>query len=164
MKYAGPYWIRAKSARRRPQSAGEILERVFTDLNLRERLGDYEIWQVWDEVVGPPVARVTKPRSFARGRLTVLVASAAWHHTLHHQSAGIVERLNNRLGRTLVKELRFREGYIAREPEAAEPGPPRPLTDAERDRVRAGIDAIEDPDLRAAIEAAAASRLRRRTP
>ncbi|MCA9773858.1 MAG: DUF721 domain-containing protein, partial [Myxococcales bacterium] len=162
MKFGGTYWLRAKSARRRPHSAGEILERVFVDLKIAERMGDYEVWNVWEEVVGPQVARVTKPRSLSKGTLTVLVASAAWHHTLHHEREGLITRLNNRLGRRVVQDIRFREGMTpAPAPVAApEASAPRALSTAEKARVAAEIDGIEDEDLRAAIAAASAARLR----
>lgn len=149
--------------RRIPETAGRVLDKLFRDLEIADRLADYEIWNVWDEVVGEQVARVTKPIAFAKGKLTVQVVSAAWHHALRQESAKIAEKLNNRIGRRSVREIRFREGYVRKEPKLeATPAEAAPLARSAAERAARLSEEIADPALREAVRRAGEALARRR--
>jgi len=142
-----------RNRRALPRPAGDMVSRVLGRVGARGKLGDYEVWSVWDEVVGPAVARVTQPASLRKGKLSVTVASAAWHHALHQEKAALLEKLNNRLGRRTITDIRFRGD--------APPLEPRVLRPEERATAEAFADEVPDEELRELIRRTAESFLRR---
>jgi hypothetical protein len=59
---------------------------------------------VWNEVVGPAIARKAQPLALENDVLVVAVMGDSWISALESQAAGIVSRLPARLG---VKRLSF---------------------------------------------------------
>ena len=60
----------------------------------------------WDAAVGEAIAREARPVSERAGVVTVACRSAVWAHELDLMSPRLVERLNQALGRPLVRSLR----------------------------------------------------------
>ena len=54
--------IMKKSRSSTPEQIESILERVFTSLDLGMKVKQYQIWEVWDSVVGEAIARQARPR------------------------------------------------------------------------------------------------------
>ncbi len=105
-----------------------ILEKALKKFNLEIRIKEGKIWEVWDNVVGPTVARNAQPESI-RGRvLFVTVSSSTWMQQLQFLKEKILEKLNQSLGKTLVKSISFRLGTIPSsgqvESEAKKESPP----------------------------------------
>ncbi len=85
-------------------------------LGLERDLDDYRIWQAWDEVVGPQVARNAQPQRLDTHRLIVAVRSPGWMQELTLLRKDICRRLNEWMGREVVGEIFLVVGKI----EAAE--------------------------------------------
>jgi hypothetical protein len=84
-----------------------FLEKSLKGLNLE---GTYQVSRVfgaWGELVGPLIAQHTKPRFFRQGVLIVEVSSAAWANELTMLKPGIMQALEKRLGRGLIREIRW---------------------------------------------------------
>jgi hypothetical protein len=62
----------------------------------------------WAEAVGEEIAANTRPVQFRQGRLAVSASSSAWAQTLQLMAEAIGDRLNERLGGTVVREVVFR--------------------------------------------------------
>ena len=90
---------------RRPVRLGDALRAVLARLPVAAELADYAVWQHWDAVVGPAIAKHARPRRVRRGVLVVEVDSAEWMHELHYLKQDLRERLNTRLGRPALREL-----------------------------------------------------------
>lgn len=108
----------------------------------------------WAAVVGPDLARTTRPDALVSGRggrtgtaLRLKVSGAAALE-VQHRSGQIVERVNAHYGHKLIDDLRLVQGTIA--PPPAAPAVPRP--DPATERAIAGrAAAVKDPELRAAL-------------
>lgn len=123
--------------------------------------------EVWDEVVGPEIARHTVSLAMRRGELLVHVDSHAWAAQLGLLAEDLSDRINSVLGETLVGSIRFtvsrevrdrrqqeREEDDARTGYGGERVEPSPLTEEEMDAVEASVAAIGSDSLRqAALEA-----------
>lgn len=139
----------ATRRRRAPSTVGELLQ--GSRLSPREVHVDRD---TWIRIVGERVSSRAEPGPVQGGVLSVRVASSVWAQELALLSPMIVERLSE-YG-IHVKSLRFqvskierREDLPTRQTYAVGPGEvPGPL--------RARIERIEDPELRAAITEAAA--------
>lgn len=89
---------------------GEILRSIFDDPALPFNPDDHRIWEVWDDVVGPAIARNARPSWIKDGRLRVRVSGPIWLQELEFAAGTIRERLNEALGRPAVTRIDFRLG------------------------------------------------------
>jgi hypothetical protein len=123
------------------------------------------IVRAWPAVVGETVARNAWPARLARdGTLQVNASSSTWAFELGHMAAEILARLREEVGEAAPPTLRFAAGPIPA-PAAlsvAERAPIRPQVRPEDAAEAAGLAAaIEDEELRALVERAAAASLAR---
>jgi predicted nucleic acid-binding Zn ribbon protein len=95
------------------ESIGGILSRVLRQAGLEESLENSRILKLWSSAVGRSVAAHASPRSFRLGKLLVTVDSSAWHAELERYfKKKIIENLNQKLGKPLIKSLAFRVGEV----------------------------------------------------
>ena len=127
----------------------DVLENSLKRLDLNARLDDYGVWTVWNQTVGPAIARNAQPEKIRNGTLMVKVSSPVWMQQLQFMKEMIAEKLNEQLKNTIVKNIFFVVGRIdlpadkSAEPPA--PTPPR-LVDA------SFIETIDDPEIRDAFK------------
>lgn len=114
------------------------------------RIGQHQ----WRLAVGDRVAARSSPGKLVEGLLTVVVSSSTWAQELSLLSTTIVERLQAEGLR--VRRLRFVVGRV--EPLAQEPAPARVSRRELPRQLRARLERIDDPELRAAIAEAASYR------
>ena len=91
-----------------PQSLGDVLSDLVDSYGYRDRLDAARAVEAWPLVAGDRVAAQTEQAWMRDGVLTVRVASAAWRHQLHLQRDAWRQRLNDALGREVVREIAFR--------------------------------------------------------
>ena len=89
----------------RPARVGDVLRAALGRLPDAQRLADHAVWTHWDAVVGPTLARHARPERLRRGVLVVAVDSAEWMQELQFLKHDLRERLNARLGRTVVRDV-----------------------------------------------------------
>ncbi len=132
----------------------EILDQSLKRLDLAERLADYEIWPIWNEIVGGTIARNAQPEKIRNGTLFVKVTSPTWMQQLQYMKGMITEGLNQRLGRETVKNIfyvvgnvRFEEAEPVNTPADKQPPqqPGRRLDEKE-------LDSIKDPAIRQSLQ------------
>ena len=135
---------------------------------LRRRAGiSVGLVQSWEEIVGPRLARLSRPERIQWPRRlheddpfepAVLVIACEGPAALHiqHQTGEIVSRANTFLGFAAIGRVR-----VVQKPAASAPKPqrpvPRPLSEAEKDRLAGTVDGIEDAGLRTSLERLGAS-------
>ena len=95
-----------------PEQIESILERVFTPLDLGMKVKQYQIWEVWDTVVGEAIARQAQPQQVRNMILWISVSSSTWMQQLEFMKKQIVKRLNEHIGEEVIKDIRFRIGEI----------------------------------------------------
>jgi len=143
---------------------GDVLGKSLKRLELAPRLDEYGVWPVWNDVVGNPIARNAQPEKIRNGTLFVKVSSSVWMQQLQFMKELITEKLNQRLGTVVVKNIFFVVGKIdtdAAETEAqpapqSSPEPPEPELD------EAFLNSLTDPDIRQAFKRLLRSYARRK--
>ena len=124
-----------------------------------ETVGDV-IKVYWADTVGEQIAQATDVTSVVDGIVNVRTESPAWANELKYQTVEIVNRLNARLGKEAVTQLRVRVGAIriSRKSRPKFAGiPPSAvlarivLTDEEEQRVNGLVEQIVDQELRSTI-------------
>jgi hypothetical protein len=147
----------------RRERFGDLLHEILRHHNLDRRIRQHAALGLWDEVVGPDIARNAWPLGVRGGALVVGAVNHAWAQTLHLMRTALLEALNARIGADALRDLQVRvarrgQPRAARAPSRREALPP--LTRAEQQRVRDLTAAIEDPALRARVAVAAAGLMR----
>ena len=95
----------------RTHSVGGLLGKAMQGLGLGSRVQETEVLQAWREVVGDFIAEHSKPARLKEGILYVHVLQPAIHFELERNwKAQIVQRLRERFGARVVREVRFRVG------------------------------------------------------
>jgi len=97
----------------RPQPISELIPHVVAKLGLSQRLKESQILNNWSELVGEVVAKHSRPMTLDKGYLTVNVDSSPWLNELQRYSKGmILDKLKQKLGKKIIKDIRFRVGSI----------------------------------------------------
>ena len=115
---------------------------------LSDRLPEYQIRKAWASLVGPDIARRTRPQALAGGCLHVIVDNSPWLHELTLRSAELTERLGAQTA--AVRSLRFTLGTLETEPRSRPERRERrmaALTDDDRRDIDEAASAISDPAL-----------------
>jgi hypothetical protein len=118
----------------------------------------------WTAIVGPDLARLTRPEALLSGRgarsgtkgasakgagkaLRLRVSGAAALE-IQHKSGQLVERVNAYFGHRMIDDIRLVQGAIATRPA---PTPIPPLDPASVSRMAERAASVKDPELRAAL-------------
>ena len=62
---------------------------------------------IWEEIVGKTIASNTTAETVEHGILTVKTTNPAWRQELVFKKRDIIEKLNAKLGKNTIKEIRF---------------------------------------------------------
>ncbi len=147
-------------AARSAEPIGRVLERTLRAQGLSRRLDRVLPAQVWREAVGGGIAERARPTVLRAGVLHVLVEDHRWRDQLDAARTLLIERVNARLGRPLVRELRFglaHAGSLSQGVRAAA----APAAPAKPDQVACVPGAARlAPELRDAVLGAAGAALR----
>ena len=79
------------------EPVGTVLDQLLAELNLEERFAAAAATDQWTEVVGPEVARRTRPVGVRDGELLVEVRGAVWMGHLAILRHGMLKEINRRL-------------------------------------------------------------------
>ncbi len=101
------------------EKLGDILGKSLKRLELSPKLGEYEVWPIWNSTVGTTIARNAQPEKIRNGTLFVKVASSTWMQELQYMKDVISEKLNDTLGRPVVKNIFFYVGKLDDKPPAS---------------------------------------------
>jgi hypothetical protein len=135
------------------EKLGQILDKSLKRLELSGRIEEHSIWPIWNDTVGPIVARNAQPEKIRNGTLFVSVTSPTWMNELQYVKETISERLNQQLGREVVKNIFFvlgRQDKPSPQPpvQAATKSPAMPESRLDEGH----LDSIRDPEVRQALK------------
>jgi len=99
----------------------EILSRSLKRLPAKNRLEDYAIWSIWNDTVGPAIARNAQPEKIRNGTLFVKVSAPTWMQQLQYMRELLAAKINERLERQVVNSIFFIVGTIPAETTRPEP-------------------------------------------
>lgn len=67
-----------------------------------------KVFAQWSKAVGPDVAKHAKPSSFRNGILFAETSHSTWNMELSNRKTVIIKKLNDALGKELVRDIHFR--------------------------------------------------------
>jgi len=93
---------------RAPRRFSEIVPDMCSALDLEDAYRQHQAFRIWDSVVGETISRVTRVENFISGTLYIRVQNASWRNELSMRKRSIMSRLNEVLGREMVRDIVFR--------------------------------------------------------
>ena len=136
------------------QRLGAVLDQSLKRFDLSQRLDEYGVWPIWNDVVGKTIARNAQPEKIRNGTLFVKVTSPVWMQQLQFMKEMIVDKINQRLDCAAVKNLFFMVGHIDPGNLEAPPDPQQAPT-AESSEIEMSaefLESISDPEIRSAFK------------
>ncbi len=153
---------------------GNALEEALRGLGIVQRTRRARALDVWPEVVGHPADEASVATSCRDGVLFVSVRDSVWASELALLKTDIIRKLNQRLGRGTIVDIKFRATgevrHVSDARASAQPGggrgrsARRALTRAEIDEVRKLSSGIADARVGSAFARALAAAMRARKP
>jgi len=89
------------------EKIGPLLGRVVRELGLQKRIEEYKVIEEWERIVGSAIAERAEPVMVERGRLVVKVKSSPWLLEMKMRETDILEKIEERLGEGVIREIRF---------------------------------------------------------
>jgi len=87
---------------------GQIINDVLKRENLDVALDEHRASALWPQIVGDGINRYTIRRFVKDGVMTVYLSSAALKSELMLNREGIIQRINEALGREIIREIIFK--------------------------------------------------------
>ena len=89
------------------QHIGRALKKLIKKRGLEKGLNQQKALEIWPDIVGQQVAKNTDPVSIEFGVLTVKSTSPVWRQELQLQKENIIQSINNKLNKNIIKDIRF---------------------------------------------------------
>ncbi len=90
------------------RNIGQIINDLLQHENLDVALDEHRASALWPEIVGDGINRYTIRRYVKDGVMTVYLSSAALKSELSLVRASIISRINEALGREIIREIIFK--------------------------------------------------------
>jgi len=145
--------------KRDSEEVGDVLRAVLARIDPDQRLQAFEVWNFWNDLVGDGLARRAQPSGYRNGVLIVTVAAHAWMQELQFMKETLRVRLNERLGKEMIRDIYFVSGAVP-PPAIAESNEPEHEPAAPASPVE--LPEISDPELAASFRRLVDAHARRR--
>jgi hypothetical protein len=145
--------MRKRSTQTNLLKLGNILQGVLKKHNINIDSEEQRLLEIWNKAVGIKIAAHTRPERLKRNTLFVKVTSSVWMQQLHILKSEIIQKINQLLGKNLVKNIHFSIGEIP-SALARNPYPPSfspesyPLKDKEKKLIEKRTSSIADNELK----------------
>ena len=90
---------------RDPQLFGAVLERIMKQRGWQKPAAEATVFGAWEKVVGPDVAKHSRPVKLDAGVLTVEAESTAWATQLRMLAGNLLKRIAAEVGHNVVTKL-----------------------------------------------------------
>jgi len=90
------------------ETIGSLIQQWLRSNNLEEKLQESSVPAYWIDIVGEAVARQAHVERIDKGRMFIRVESAVWRNELAMRREEIREKVNERFGAEVVKEIVLR--------------------------------------------------------
>lgn len=90
-----------------PRHIGESIKLLIRDLGFEKKVNEIRVIEVWDTLVGPNIAQVTRVERVESGILYVKVNSMTWRTELLFQKQVILQKIETIVGKDIIKDIRF---------------------------------------------------------
>jgi predicted nucleic acid-binding Zn ribbon protein len=93
---------------RSAEELGSVINKIVSDSDIGKKIKKFNIFNHWPDIVGIDIGKKTKPEKLLRQTLYISVTSSTWANELNLMSGQLIKKINDFVGETVVKELRFK--------------------------------------------------------
>jgi predicted nucleic acid-binding Zn ribbon protein len=97
---------------KKPVHIGSFINEVLFSCRSEIENGIFEIWDIWENLVGEVIATDSKPAVFRKKILIVHVSDSAWIQQLQFLKKDIIKSINDYFGKRMVEDISFRIGPV----------------------------------------------------
>ena len=90
---------------RDPQAFGDVLAKLMKARGWQRPAAEATVFGAWERVVGPDIAKHSRPIKLDDGELTVEAESTAWATQLRLLAASLLRRIAAEVGHNVVRKL-----------------------------------------------------------
>jgi hypothetical protein len=135
------------------QRLGNVLQGILKKHNIFFDSEEQRLLEVWQKAVGPKISVQTRPDRLKRNTLFVKVSSSVWMQQLHILKQEIIEKINQLLGKELIKNIHFSIGEIpstmpTNSYSSSFSPDSYPLRDKDKKLIEKSVSSVEDPELK----------------
>lgn len=88
-------------------SIGDAVKEFLQSQGFTEKIEQADVVRMWPEIAGDKIASMTEAKRISKGLLTVKVADSAWRNELVYMRETLRKKINSRIGKELVKDIKF---------------------------------------------------------
>lgn len=89
------------------KTLGQALGQLIKELGIESEIIHHQAVQLWPEVVGRKIANISQAEKIDGKILFIKVKNDSWRNELVFLKKDIIERLNKRIGKKVVEDLRL---------------------------------------------------------
>ncbi|MDE6340090.1 MAG: DUF721 domain-containing protein [Muribaculaceae bacterium] len=93
--------------RTEPISIGDVLRQTIHECNMEARLAEVRAIELWRPIVGEHLAKLCGRPTVSNGVMRISVPGASLRHELTMSRSSIIKLMNSRLGKSVIKEIKF---------------------------------------------------------
>jgi len=90
------------------ENIGSIIGSIVDKMEFKKKLKVSNIFNHWEDIVGPGIAKRSRPNKLVRKTLYVSVTTSTWANELSLMSEQLIEKINSFTGEDVVKTIRFK--------------------------------------------------------
>lgn len=83
------------------------LKNLLKNLGIEQTVLENQVVQYYPIVVGKRIAEVSQAEKIENGILFIKVINSTWRNELYYYKKDIIQKLNKKIGETIVKEIKF---------------------------------------------------------
>jgi predicted nucleic acid-binding Zn ribbon protein len=91
---------------------GQVIRDILNQSRMQTDTSLIRVWDIWEKAVGGAIATNTQPAAFKGGLLIVHATSSSWLQQLRFLKGDIILKVNQNLGQTKVKDIKFKIGPV----------------------------------------------------
>ena len=89
-------------------NVGDIIRKLMKNPKLAEKMDELDALDVWKELIGDNLKRFVLSAKMNKGNLCVKLSSSVLRNELSYKKSELKERINQKLGKEIVKEIVLR--------------------------------------------------------
>lgn len=89
------------------RSINKLIFQFLKGIGIKDKIEENFAIVYWDSVVGKEIAEKTEPFKVLKGSLFVKVADTVWRNELQYFKNEIIEKLNKKIGKKIIKDIKF---------------------------------------------------------
>lgn len=85
----------------------QLIEQFLQSVGIQGKIEENFAIVHWDMAVGKEISEQTEPYKIVRGILFVRVKDPVWRNELQFFKEEIIKKLNHKIGKNIVKDIKF---------------------------------------------------------